>query len=168
MVHSCFCQPLPSELDRNAARSYGSGVRQDGFVGRGDAKWHVYPELYAAGLWTTATDLAKFMIEVQLSLEGRSNKVLSQAMVKKMVTPGGVGSYGLGFTAGSHSPHRPAQAGEENRLFGHTEGNWGFSSNFEAHLEGGNGFVILANSDDANPIVFLELPARIREAYGWQ
>ncbi len=167
MTHSCFCQPLPPELDRNAARAHGWVVRQDGFIGRGDAKWHVYPELYAAGLWTTATDLAKFMIEVQLSLEGRSNSVLSREMAQKMVTPGGVGHYALGFTAGSESPHQPAQAGEANRFFGHTGGNWGFRGNFVGSLEGGNGYVILANSDDANPIIFPELPTRIREVYGW-
>ena len=36
------------------------------------------------------------------------------------------------------------------------------------HLEGGNGYVIMANSDDANPLIFVELPMRIREAYGWK
>lgn len=168
MTNSCYCQPLPAEKDRNAARSYGWAVRQDGYIGRGGAKWHVYPELYAAGLWTTPGDLAKFMIEVQLSLAGRSNKVLNQAMIRKMVTPGGVGNYALGFTVGSDSPHRPGKAGEAPRFFGHTGGNWGFRSDFEAQLEGGNGFVIMANSDDANPLVLSEIPARIRSVYGWK
>lgn len=168
MTRSCYCQPLPAELDRNAARSYGWEVRQDGYIGRGNAKWHVYPELYAAGLWTTPTDLAKFMIEVQLALAGKSQKVLTSEMARKMVTHGGVGAYALGFTVGSDSPHRPGKAGEPSRYFGHTGGNWGFRSNLEAHLEGGNGFVIMANSDDANPIVFGELPARIRAVYGWK
>jgi CubicO group peptidase (beta-lactamase class C family) len=168
MTRSCYCQPLPEDRDRNAARAYGFVVRQDTSIGRGGAKWHVYPELYAAGLWTTPTDLAKFMIEVQLSLAGRSNKVLSQQMVKKMVTAGGVGQYALGFTVGSDSPHRPAAAGEAARLFGHTGGNWGFRSDLEGTLDGGNGFIIMANSDDANPILFSELPARIRAAYGWK
>ena len=167
MTSSCFCQPLPPEKDANAARAYGWAVRQDRFIGRGDGKWHVYPELYAAGLWTTPTDLAKFMIEVQLSLAGRSNRVLTPEMTRKMVTAGGVGLYALGFTVGSDSPHRPAKAGEAARFFGHTGGNWGFRSNFEAHLAGGNGFIIMANSDDANPLVFQELPARIRAVYGW-
>jgi CubicO group peptidase (beta-lactamase class C family) len=167
MTNSCFCQPLPEARRSNAAHSHGWEVRQDTFIGRGDAPWHVYPELYAAGLWTTATDLAKYMIEVQRSLVGQSNQVLNQEMARKMVTPGGIGDYALGFTVGATSPHIPAPPGEAARLFGHTGGNWGFRSNFEAHLEGGNGFVILSNSDDANPIIFREIPARIRKAYGW-
>ncbi|MFN8060440.1 MAG: serine hydrolase domain-containing protein [Vicinamibacterales bacterium] len=167
MSMSCYCQPLPADKDRNAARATGWAVNQDTAIGRGGAKWHVYPELYAAGLWTTPTDLARFMIEVQQSLAGRSNKVLTREMVRKMVTPGGIGAYALGFTVGSDSPHRPARPGEAGRYFGHTGGNWGFRSDFEAHLEGGNGFVIMANSDDANPLIFQELPARIRAVYGW-
>lgn len=167
MTRSCYCQPLPARLDANAARSYGWAVRQDGYIGRGNAKWHVYPELYAAGLWTTPTDLARFMIEVQLAIAGKSQKVLTPEMARKMVTPGGVGAYALGFTVGSDSPHRPGKAGERARYFGHTGGNWGFRSDFEAHLDGGNGFVIMANSDDANPLIFGELPARIRAVYGW-
>jgi hypothetical protein len=37
----------------------------------------------AAGLWTTATDLARFAIETQQALAGKSNKVLSQAMTRE-------------------------------------------------------------------------------------
>ena len=49
MTNSAYEQPLSPERDRNAARAHS---------GRGramDAKWHVYPELAAAGLWTTPT-----------------------------------------------------------------------------------------------------------------
>jgi CubicO group peptidase (beta-lactamase class C family) len=168
MISSCFCQPLSNDRAARAAHAYGAIVRQDGAIGRGGAPWHVYPELYAAGLWTTPTDLAKFMIEVQLSLEGRSNKVLDQTMIRKMVTPGGIGHYALGFTVGSESAHRPGRAGEAARFFGHTGGNWGFRSNFEGHLAGGNGYVIMANSDDANPVIFSEIPARLRAIYSWK
>ena len=101
-------------------------------AGHADAKWHVYPEQYAAGLWTTASDLARFLCEVQLALAGKSQKVLSKEMAWKMVTAGGIGSYALGFTVGSAYAHEPAQPGEAARYFGHTGGNWGFRSNLEA------------------------------------
>ena len=170
MTRSCFCQPLPAELHGNAARAGGSATGGDGNGAEGVSRveWHVYPELYAAGLWTTPTDLASFLIEVQLSLEGRSNRILNAELTRKMVTPGGVGQYALGFTAGSTTPHRPAPPGERNRFFGHTGGNWGFRGNFVGSLDGGNGYVILANSSEANSVIFQELPARIRSAYGWE
>jgi pentatricopeptide repeat protein len=50
-------------------------------------KWHIYPELAAAGLWTTPTDLAKFGIEIALSKNGKSNRVLSEAMTRQVLTP---------------------------------------------------------------------------------
>lgn len=58
---------------------------------------HIYPEMAAAGLWTTATDLARFAVEVQQSLAGRSNKVLSQAMTREQLTDVGRSNYGLGL-----------------------------------------------------------------------
>ena len=166
MTDSCLCQPVPASLVQDTAVANDLRKREGGH-GSDAVRWHVYPELYAAGLWTTPSDLAKFMIEVQLSLDGRSNKVLTKEMVSKMVTPGALGNYALGFTAGSESAGRPAPAGEKTRFFGHTGGNWGFRANFVGSLEGGNGFIIMANSDRANPIVFEELPKRIRSAYGW-
>ncbi len=167
MTRSCFCQPLPAALYGNAARAGGAVTKADK-DGAPRVDWHVYPELYAAGLWTTPTDLAKFLIEVQLSLEGRSNRILTTEFARRMVTSGGVGHYALGFTTGSVSPHRPAPPGEADRLFGHTGGNWGFRGNLVGSLEGGNGYVILANSSEANPVIFFELPMRIRAAYGWE
>ena len=64
MTNSTYEQPLPAARERQAARAHSrTGTRM------GDP-WHVYPEHAAAGLWTTPTDLAKFVIEVQTTLAG--------------------------------------------------------------------------------------------------
>ena len=48
--------------------------------------WHTYPDFAAAGLWTTASDLARLAIEVQNESAGKSKKVLSQEMIRQMLT----------------------------------------------------------------------------------
>ena len=92
MTNSTYEQPLPAESAiAGRARAQSNGQR-------GNAPWRVHPEHAAAGLWTTPTDLAKFAIEVQQALAGRSTKVLSRAMAQEMVTPVGVGPFAVGFT----------------------------------------------------------------------
>src|SRR5438874_3797483 len=96
MTSSTYQQPLPDETRKKVA----SGHRGNGKVVEG--KIHVYPEMAAAGLWTTPTDLAKFAIEVQLSLQGKSNKVISKETTAKMVTPFIEDFIGMGFFLEKH------------------------------------------------------------------
>src|SRR5439155_3325372 len=91
MTRSGYEQPLSKERDQRAARAHDREGKPM------DAKWHVYPELQAAGLWTTPADLAKFAIEIQQSIVGKSNRVLSRALAQEMVNPVGVGDYGVGL-----------------------------------------------------------------------
>ncbi|CAF1360118.1 unnamed protein product [Rotaria sp. Silwood1] len=56
--------------------------------------WHTYPESAAAGLWTTPFDLAQYAIEIQKSLRGESNRVLSKQMTEEMLTKH-LGDWGL-------------------------------------------------------------------------
>ena len=91
MVNSAFEQPLGPQRDRNAARAHDGAGRSRG------PQWHAYPELAAAGLWTTPTDLARFAMEVQKSATGASNRVLSRTTVQAMLSPVGVGDFGVGF-----------------------------------------------------------------------
>ncbi len=151
MTQSTFEQPLPPERDQNAARAHD---------GKGQAmgvKWHVYPELAAAGLWTTPTDLANFAIEVQKSLRGEANNVLSPMMVQEMLSPVGVGDYAVGFSVTKEG---------QGWYFRHGGGNWGFRCLLVAHKVKGYGFAIMTNARNGS-IITNELKQRIARAYGY-
>jgi CubicO group peptidase (beta-lactamase class C family) len=77
MTRSTYQQPLPASLRDNAATPY----RSDGKPVDGGA--HTYPEMAAAGLWTTPTDIAKYALEVERSLRGKANHVLNTGMTHR-------------------------------------------------------------------------------------
>ena len=72
MTHSTYEQPLPAALRPTAATPY------DGHDKPVPGGAHTYPEMAAAGLWTTPSDLGRLIIEDQRSLKGDANHVLSQ------------------------------------------------------------------------------------------
>jgi hypothetical protein len=121
------------------------------------AKWHVYPEQAAAGLWTTPSDLARFLMEVQRAAEGKSNRVLSRAIVQEMLTPVGVGDYAVGFSIGKIG---------QGWYFSHGGSNWGFRGTMIAHKVKGYGLVIMTNADQGGAVAS-ELSRRIQVAYEW-
>jgi CubicO group peptidase (beta-lactamase class C family) len=151
MTHSTFEQPLSAERDRHAARAYNGGGRAM------DAKWHVYPELAPAGLWTTPTDLARFAIEIQKTALGRSSRVLTQSTVREMLTPVGVGDYAVGLAITKKG---------EGWYFAHGGSNWGFQCDLLAHRLKGYGVVIMTNSDSGRPVINA-IEERVAAAYGW-
>ena len=151
MTNSSFVQPISSENDRNAARAHDGEGRSRG------AKWHVYPEQAAAGLWTTATDLARFAIEVQKSAVGKSNRVLSRTTVQEMLSPVGVGGYAVGFAI--------ARMGQ-GWYFSHGGSNWGFRCTLLAHKVKGYGLAIMTNANQGGAVM-AEVRRRIQVAYEW-
>ena len=58
-------------------------------------RWHTYPEMAAAGLWTTAAELMRFGSELRKSALGQSNRVLTKQTTESMLTSQH-GGYGLG------------------------------------------------------------------------
>ena len=149
MTNSTYSQPLPDDWRKKAA----SGHRGNGSTVAG--KIHVYPEMAAAGLWTTPADLARFGIEVQLSYAGRSNKILSQQMIEKMVTPF-MEEVGLGFFIDKHG---------NSVYFGHGGADEGFRAQLLMHREKGYGAVVMVNSDNGQ--IMEEVLRSIARAYNW-
>jgi CubicO group peptidase (beta-lactamase class C family) len=150
MSRSTFEQPLPEAMAHNAA----SGYLPDGSDVRG--KWHVYPELSPDGLWTTATDLAHFVIDLQKTIASDSGKVLRRATAMQMVEPllephGGVG---MGIDE---------KNGE--RYFEHGGWNEGFCGQIYGHVNNGKGAVVLINANQ--PAFMYEVIRSIARAYAW-
>jgi CubicO group peptidase (beta-lactamase class C family) len=151
MTNSTYEQPLPKAREAQAARAHNPQGQ------RAADPWHVYPEQAAAGLWTTPTDLAKFAIEVQQTLRGRSSRVLSQSMVREMITPVGVGPYAVGFEISKQG---------EGWYFGHGGSNFGFQCDLIAHRVKGYGAVIMTNGATGGALI-QQLRQIIARQYGW-
>jgi CubicO group peptidase (beta-lactamase class C family) len=149
MVHSTFEQPLPSE----AAGTAASGHRSNGAIVPGG--WQVYPEMAAAGLWTTPSDLARLAIAVQSSLAGAPGSLLSEVTARQALTPHG-GDFGLGFLIeGNGGAAR----------FSHTGANSGFRAYLVAYRETGQGAVVMINGEAW--ALAAEIMYSIARAYGW-
>jgi CubicO group peptidase (beta-lactamase class C family) len=150
MTHSTYQQPLPEDWKALAATPY----RADGQPIAGGA--HTYPEMAAAGLWTTPTDLAKYEIEVERSVQGEANHVLSKEMTVQMLMPG-MGDWGLGVQIGGS---------KTDPYFTHGGVNEGFVSDFAAYEKGGEGAVVMTNSYRGGQLGD-EVLRSIAAEYGW-
>jgi CubicO group peptidase (beta-lactamase class C family) len=150
LKNSTYEQPLPP----NRAARAASGHRANGNVVEG--KWHVYPEMAAAGLWTTPTDLAEIAIEMAKSKRGKSNRVLTQQSTELMLTPRAEEA-GLGWFVDP--------TGKTDR-FGHNGADEGFQALLVAFAATGRGVVMMANSDNGISMMQPLLDAVARE-YQW-
>ncbi len=150
MTRSSYDQPLPR--DRAAQASFAH--ERNGEAVKGG--WHTYPEMAAAGLWTTPSDVARFAIEIQNSLAGKSNKVLSTAMTLQMLKPQ-LADYGLGLEVRGEG---------SGASFGHGGANNGFRCQMFAYRETGQGAVVMTNGEAGDPLVD-EILRSISAEYGW-
>ena len=155
MTHSTYQQPLPASDWSNAC----SGHRASGTPLAGG--WHILPEMAAAGLWTTATDLARFSMDLQFALAGETDRLLSPEVVRLLLSPqvplDRSGFMGLGI--------RLDGSGETAR-FGHPGDNEGFACHWTALREGGKGAVIMTNSDRGGELI-ADLLYEIEQMYSW-
>jgi CubicO group peptidase (beta-lactamase class C family) len=151
MNSSTYAQPAIDVDKALLATAYN----EDGKPIRGN--YHIYPEQAAAGLWTTPTDLAKYIIAIQQAYEGKAVKVLNQATVKQMFTVRAGNDVGLGvFISKPDSVF----------YFSHDGVNAGFRARYVGSFEGGNGVVVMVNSN--NDGVISELINSVAKVYGFK
>lgn len=150
MTHSTYEQPLP----KTRSEPYARGHRENHAVVLGG--FHVYPEMAAAGLWTTPSDLARFAIDLSQSHAHGAGKLLTQETVGRMLTVE-KGSYGLGLAVRG--------AGDALR-FSHGGSNEGFRCLLLAYPGTGQGVVIMTNAETGG-LMLKDAVKTIRAAYGW-
>src|SRR5262249_31089480 len=145
MKNSSYEQPLSSTLtDRAAVGHPVNGIpTPDG--------WHVYPEMAAAGLWTTAGDLARLGAALMRGLRGEGTRLgLSRESLAAMLRPqladepAGSDFVGLAWRC----------AGDGDAFcFGHAGSNHGFLANLRLYPATGQGAAVMINSNQGWPLI---------------
>lgn len=151
MTNSFFNQPPP----KNKVKLLATGYNEDGTELA--TKYNIIPEQAAGGLWTTPSDVSKFVIETQLALEGKSSKILSTDMTKLQLTPTVDPVSALGVFIDKRG---------DTKYFTHDARNYGYSGVYYGSMEGGNGVVIFTNSYNVG--LLPELANSVASVYKWK
>jgi CubicO group peptidase (beta-lactamase class C family) len=152
MKRTTFRQPLPEPLRAFAAIGHHADGRQV------DGLYTFTPQLAAGGVYTTAPDYARFMIECRNAWAGRQNHLLGQAIARAMMQNQGNGQFGLGWEIFGK--------GTDAR-FGHGGSNEGYQCNTTVNLEKGWGGVVLTNAL-SGLILYYEVLNGLAQAFDWQ
>jgi CubicO group peptidase (beta-lactamase class C family) len=150
MNHSNFQQPIDASLLNEVAFPVDA---HGNWIAGGPP---TLPELGAGGLWTTPTDLARLIIELQKSLAGTTENILSSASAHLMLTPVKE-NYGLGVEIST----------DGGKLsFEHTGSNNGYQAMYVAYADG-DGAVVMTSSDNGFAVIAQIVPTLAR-VYGWE
>lgn len=151
MLNSTFADPDENKMKTSLATGYYENGKQV------EGRFHLYPEKAAAGLWTTPTDLAKFIIAVQKAYQGKSGSVLNQHLAALMLTPYLDQRAALGTFVDNL---------DGEKYFEHDGLTHGFYSQYFGSLKDGNGVVIMTNS--VNTTLIPEIVNSVAKVYGFK
>ncbi|MFG2822970.1 serine hydrolase, partial [Kitasatospora sp. NPDC048365] len=135
-----FRQTFPEAPGRSVALGHGADGRPL------DGGWDVRVDVAAAGLWSTAADLAAVALEVRRSYLGRPLALLGQDSARRLLAPHPASFYGLGTVV---------DATGSERWFGHGGELDGHRALTLCRLDKGTGFVVLANGGAADRLLGL-------------
>lgn len=151
MTHSTYSQPLPKNRFSEIAVGYNLHNLQL------PGGYNIMPELSAAGLWTTPSNLARFGIEIMKALKSEST-FLEKNTAELMTTKAYENSpYGVGFAVNQS---------KKGLTFGHGGSNLGYHSNMVFCPDDGSGIIVMQNSDIGMRICD-EVTNAFKEIYGW-
>lgn len=152
MTNSTFSQPL---LKKYKNYAYGTDKEMQTLKGN----YYIYPEQAAGGLWSTATDIAKFVLSIQNDLRGGKNATLTKQLTQEMLTPV-LNNYSLGFGI--------VEKGGE-KYFWHEGESYGYNAMYYGSFTTGKGVVILTNAYPSNGQPFIqELLNSVATVYNWK
>jgi CubicO group peptidase (beta-lactamase class C family) len=150
MKESTFEQPIPPALaKRTASGTYPGGKPVQG-------RWHVYPEMAAAGLWTTPSDLLRFALGVQNAYTAKPDAILSQSLARQMLTDQ-KDHFGLGLGLQGAGP---------SLRFAHGGRDEGFDTLLVGYASKGLGAAIMINAND-NSGASARILDQIARLYRW-
>jgi CubicO group peptidase (beta-lactamase class C family) len=145
MTSSTYTNPLPKKYHDLAA----TGYYNDQTAVKG--KWHTYPEMAAAGLWTTPSQLVLWTKEIQQILQTQKDGLLKVETVNEMLIPEDGEDQGLGPYVLKHT-------------FGHGGADEGFRADLMAWKEAPISVAMMSNSDNGSSI-FREIFLSIAQEY---
>jgi CubicO group peptidase (beta-lactamase class C family) len=146
MSHSTYALSAPSFSGPPAA-----GHDSNGNVIAG--KRHRYPESSAAGLYTTPSDLGRYIIAINQGGTIDGHALLDATRYQAMM------SDALGMPTGN--------IGANDEWFWHNGANAGFRCQFKGYPKKKAGFVIMTNGD-AGDSLYNEITAALIRTYGWE
>ncbi|AEE51837.1 serine hydrolase domain-containing protein [Haliscomenobacter hydrossis] len=162
MLHSTFAQPLPTKFQKQASWGYSLATWYKGVP-------YVYPQQAAAGLYSTPTDLAKFIVEIQKAYQSKSS-FLKPSSVKEMLTAQAKvseGGYKEEIGVGPFLIQLSNNQGEKGQYFEFTGVNAGFVAYVIGNFTQGYGAVIMLNSGDDYNGLGKEIRRAIAQTYQW-
>ena len=144
-------QPLTSRRAGNAAVGQSAGAPVAG-------RWRVYPELAAAGLWSTASDLARFGVAVLRAIRGETGALLKPGTARELATRQ-IGDWGLGFALGGGT------GAGDSATVGHDGSTVGYIARLRLLPATGQGVAIMTNGE--SEALLDEIERAVAREYAW-
>ena len=151
MEQTTYTHYPDTELKMDIARGHEDNGKIDP-----KRKYNLYPEMAAAGPWTTPTDLAKLIVAIYQAGKGENKTLPGPELITQMLTPQ-LNAMGLGLNL---------KGADQVLGYWHAGNNAGYTGMLFAITSTGQGAVVLTNSNSGEYLA-LEVVRSIANAYNW-